>query len=362
MLPRLLPLLFTLCLLSSAHAEESTHWQTDLTVPLRPPSPLVTNSDKALHQLLDSIVPKKKTPPTVLIKSQNYILYGDLFHTGENYALAEIVTDSSNSDQDGWSDNTMAALALWRDSSWHLQGQWNIPVTWRPDDWKRGQDIPLPVRPSSEPFQLIDLSGDRIPEVVIEGDIHKYYQQKYLLRFSPKEKTLQLLEGSYALPVKLGPYLRLYENSGRRAIWGEWTYFKWKGLDLTKVASWHDEAPYNQTDEPFIDTQVVGKDGRTVTYHITYGDTSSDHETARIITRDGHPYAKVTFVWPQPFPQPSSLNSDEIETAWLFHRLTGLPLDTFPTEEKTPPPPFPKYGKIRLSGTKEAIHQLSGRF
>ena len=359
---RPLPFLFVLSLLSFSRAENSIPWQSELTVRLRPSSPLVTDSDKALHQLLDGLVPPKKTPATVLIKGQNYILYGDLFHTGDTFALAEVRAARTDVDYEGWSDETIAALALWRNGSWRLRALWKIPVTWRPANWKAGQDLPLPVRPSPEPFKLIALSGDRTPEVVIEGNIGKYYQEKYLFRFSPREKTLHLLEASLDTPKKLGPYLRLYRNSGRRSIWEEWGYYKWKGLDLVKVASWHDETPYNQPDEPFIDAVVFGKNGHPVTYHITDGENPSDHETTRIITRDGHPYAKVTFVWPQPFPQPSSLNSNEIETAWLFHRLSGLPLDTFPTEEKTPPPPFPKIGQIRLSGTKEALHQLSGRF
>jgi hypothetical protein len=48
-----------------------------------------------------------------------------------------------------------------------------------------------------------------------------------------------------------------------------------------------------------------------------------------------------------------------MEQAWLFEKLTGLPRKLLPHREPGKPlARFEDHGKVRITGTKEAVQQL----
>lgn len=323
-----------------------------IVVPLDNAPPVVV--DSTLHWLLNSIVPEngKKTPPTVLIKEGQAILYGDLFHTHEIYALVQVP---------GPSVEGFAALALWQDGAWQLRGLWKIPVTWRPEGWQPSESDPLPATPATQAFTLKDLNGDGIPEVVIAGPVGEYYQDLYLLRFSAKEKTLTLLASTRDVPINAGRYVVLYDKSPGHPIWGIWKYYQWTGDVLTPVAFWHDQVPFDGVGDTFLEATVFDKTGQSKKYHIVQTKESKQEDTYTL-TLDGQPYATITFLWRKsPDDDSNTIPSyANVERAYLYRKLTGLALGTYPSaEDEAFPVLFEKNGTVQVTGTPEAIRALS---
>lgn len=158
-----------------------------------------------------------------------------------------------------------------------------------------------------------------MPEVIVAGEVEKYYQEHYLLRFDSKAHSLKFVDEAMAMPEKVGDYVRLYFNSGRRAIYEEWQFLQWKNGELEEVASWHDETPYNDPDSPFI---IVGvkREGRLSKYILENQEVS-----VWTVTDEGRPSVTVRFRWPKDSPP----DGDYAENAWLFQKFTGLPLALF---------------------------------
>lgn len=332
----------------TAHAKEERSFADKVTIPLDPHSPKVVEAEEIMHRVLDDVPQgKKPLPSQVLIKNGAYVLHGDLFRTGEAYALFE-------------SPNGFG-LALRTPKGWQLRGLWRVPVTWRTKGWKPSEDDYLPKTPSDKAFELVNLSNRPAPEVVVAGEVDKYFQGNYLFRFSRENRTLHLVNWAMAKPDRCGSYVKLYQDSGRRSIWTEYWYSKWQGDDLVPVASWHDEVPYHENEGgPFIEVEREQPDGRSEKFRITNIENNSDRETSYAITRDNKPYAEITFVWPT-LPTYDD-DPHEIESAWLFSKLTGLPRDCFPYREATHKHPnFEEIGKVRITGSPEAIGHFSGK-
>src|SRR5213075_2184167 len=91
-------------------------------------------------------------------------------------------------------------------------------------------------------------------------------------------------------PERAGQFVRLYSNSGRRAIWSEWTYLRWDGDRLLEKASWHDESPYNNIDPHFVQATVLDDSGRAETFVITDAESDSEMESVYTITKDEKPF------------------------------------------------------------------------
>lgn len=308
--------------------------------------------------LLAGLSPKRPMPPTVLIKDRQYVLYGNLFQTGENYALIQIDLPTPG----GWSDGFLG-FALLQDGKWQLRGLWDIPVIWHPEGCTAKENNYFPKTPASKAFELVDLVGKRTPEVIVASDVDKYFQDFYLFSFLPREKSLQPLGASMAPPERVGKYIRFYDQSPRRAIWEEWTYYEWENSALSEVASWHDEVPYYESQEPLVIVRTFNKATQPGTFSITQVNIDdSPSETSYAIASNGQHYATVTFTLKHP-ATPGSYpfeNSHALQYAWLFHHLTGLPRNCYPSETKNLPP-FEKFGTVQVTGTPEAVKRLSGR-
>jgi len=330
---------FLLC----AQAPAAEDAPPKLAIPIDQPSATVDAARKAMEATLHAIQPSSAgAPKSFVTPDGHYVLHGDLLHTGEPYALLEISIPAEKSN-DYSSD--LVALARWQKSAWELRGLWDIPSTWRPKGWKRDDNNPddyLPIAPAEQPFFLEDLSGDGVPEVIVAGVVDKYFQEHYLLRFDPKAHSLKFVAEAMGMPEKAGDYVRLYYNSGRRAIYEEWQFLKWNNGDLEEVASWHGETPYNDPESPF--TIVEGmRDGKLLEYRLEENLDSS----VWTITTEGQPPITVRFIWPKGSPTDGGYAED----AWFFQKLTDLPLALFPDRSDVPADHLVFPGQVEVKGS-----------
>jgi len=332
-----------------------------LVIPLDEPSSAVKAARERLAAGLADVKPEAKAQQRSLIaKDGRFILYGDLFKTGGCFALFESPVKSEDEPQ---YNNGTIALAEWTKSKWQLRGLWNIPAVWRPKGWKWDGvdgDNYLPVIPATHPFELRDLSGDGVPEVLIAGEVEKYFQAYYLLRFEPKTRGLILLASAMGKPERAGKYVRLYFNSGRRAIYEAWEYLQWSGEKLVTKALWHDESPYNNIDPHFVRADVTGDDGGVRSFKITDAESNSENESAYTITKDNMPYASLVVVWHKSRIKKPVDNADEVELAWLFEKITGLPRELVPRRRDIKRlARLEDHATVRVTGSEEALRKLS---
>lgn len=321
-----------------------------LVVDIDGAEPPAAKARESLPAGLSALTPKPKQPPRTVVNKQGcYVLYGDLFKTGGCFALLEIPPAPGGKP----GENTgSVALAEWEASDWKLGGLWNIEAIWRDPQAPTKPDDYLPIAPTSRPFQIEDFSGDHVPEVLIAGEVHRYYQVYYLLRFDPETRRLRLVASSMARPERAGKFVRLYSNSGRRSTFENWEFLEWSGKELVSRFQWHEETPYYQPEEPFISAEVTDQDGRKVLFRIV------DSESGYEITRDGHPFARIAITWKdQASPRPPE--GEAIENGWLFEKLTGLPRKLYPRlEPGTKSVRLEKVAKIRVDGGPDASRLL----
>ncbi len=315
--------------------------------PLDESTPSLEKAHELVKTVFSEISGKLGQPPTVVVtKSGVGLIWGDLFKTGGCFALAELTPQS-----DLERVVIGAAFLEWEDEEWRLRQVWDIPVTWRPKGWQDSGSDYLPATPATQPFTLEDFSGDGVPEAVIAGGVEKYFQENYMLRFIPETENLKIVAYAMARPVTIGNYVRLYSDSGRRAIWSQWDYCKWEGADLIHVASWHSETGYDQNDPTFIEGMRVDPDGQPVTIRVFYGHGQEIENESYELTRNGIPFGKMRIHWKNPEHLPA--NSFEMEAMWLFEKITGLPPSLYP-EAETTDFNFKDFATITIEGNKEA--------
>ncbi len=338
----------------SQPTEEVRDGLAELVVPLDKPSAFLEWAEKSLDLALRGIDAKEKIAPrSGVLKSGKFVLWGDLFKTGDCFALAEIAPQSEESDFYG------VAFAKWTGGKWELRGCWKIPTIWRPEGWKAGEDDYLHTTPATQPFELCELSGDKVPEVVIAGEVEKYYQEHYLLKFLRQTGELKLVATAMARPEVAGQYLKLSYNSGRRAIWGEWRFFKWRGDGLVPVVTWHDEVGYGTEDPTFSEGSRMDGAGKSETLRIGYGKGMEYEAETYELTRNEKPFGRMRVVWKDEKNR-NAMNSDEIEKAWLFEKTTGLPRMLYPGREGNGPiPRLEDFASVSVEGNAEAEELFS---
>ncbi|MEA3187193.1 MAG: hypothetical protein QOD99_1023, partial [Chthoniobacter sp.] len=195
----------------------------------RLPVPVETKSDEtdfALNDMRKALAPvhpaKKQAARVIESKDKPYILYGDLFHTGRNYALAEL------SEPDAY-HQIGVGFAEWNGDKWEPRGLWHISPNWRPKGWKESDDDHLPITPAERPFWLMDFNGKGAIGVVMVGEVWKYWQENVLFKFDAKQHGLVPIEDAMGAPRFMHGWVRLYFNSGHRAIYEEWRFLRWNG-------------------------------------------------------------------------------------------------------------------------------------
>jgi hypothetical protein len=338
---------------AGAREENGTNWQDEFVIPVADEKPAAMQVKARLAEDLAEVKAERKLEVKSLVaKDVRYVLYGDLFKTGGCFALYET---SLKEEGEMTGRSASMALAEWVEGKWELRGAWRLPVLWlekgRKWDGEDGGQY-FPVEPAHEPFVLRELSGDAVPEVVVAGEVSKYFQTRYLMCYRPESHGLALVADSMGMPERAGKYVRLYTNSGHRSIWEEWSFSEWEGGKLVEKVSWHAEAPYNDIDPPFREAVLLG--GKSpVTFRVTEEDSEVVNADAYVVTRNGQPFARVV-VMAKPGEQ-DLVNGGTAEDAWFFEKLTGLKRDMFPdTREGKKPAALEKHATIRVTGGKEA--------
>ena len=93
---------------------------------------------------------------------------------------------------------------------------------------------------------------------------------------------------------------------------------------------------------------------------ITEENSVKDNEYAYTITKDEKSYARLAVRWRNSAAPPHIANSNEMEHAWLFEKLTGLGRDLYPRREDFKNlPSLEDYASVRVTGNKEATQKLS---
>ncbi len=273
-------------------------------------------------------------------KELGYGLYGNLFGTGGYFALYE----PKVGDKSGM---PTLALAEQADGEWKLRGLWTIQMDWLPRDdrWAGTQVFANRDQVARVPFELEDVVGDATPEVIVAGEMMKYRQAWYVMKFDPKTHGLELLTYSMMKPVKEGNCVRIYSDSGNKAIWSEWAFLEWNDGKLVERAAWHGESPYNNIDPSFWDVRVAGKNGKTEHFKIISGDGWE-------LLKDGEPFGKVAVTWKQG-EMPG--DGDLLVGAWFFEKITGLAREAFPERHGGETNDKPKLEKLEDHATVEMV-------
>jgi hypothetical protein len=330
---------------------------SELEVSVTEPSPYLDWAKKAFDTALTGVVGEQKASPrSAVSKSGQVVLWGNLFQVKDCYAVVELMAQS-----DVESENYGVAFAEWKDGIWQLRQLWKIPTFWRPEGWRESEPGSLPTTPATTPFELSDLGGGATPELIVAGETDRSFQDHYLLRFSQKTKMLNLVASAMSRPEVVGSYVRLYFKSPRRAIYEEWQFFKWKGDDLQPVASWHDEVGYGQNDPTFAEGERIKEGGKSETTRVQYGTGLEYNGDGYELTRDQKPFGKMRVTWKDP-KNLNSMNSDEIEKAWLFEKITGLPRRFYPMLEKTKSvPKLEHVASVSVEGNAESARMFTSK-
>lgn len=312
---------------------------------------------------LTSSKEKRATVSSFVTDEGCYVLHGNLFGNAQRFALLELKVEPSFGNLA--TEEKVVALAWLNAERWELCTLLNIAPVWRPKGRKKSDDDYLPITPAERPFDLEDLSGDGVPEVILAADVHKYFQQHFMYRFNAKTKSLACVADSMKKPMLNGGYVMLYSNSGRRAIWEEWEFCQWEGDKLIERASWHEETPYNVPDEPFVLATRTNDQGVEAEYKVMTEESDSDTDSAFQITQNDKLFARVMFKWSRSLVAVTvdGFYPHGEESAYLFEKLTGLPRKLYPAHEWNKSDKrvkaLEKNVKIQVKGEPAAVQMLS---
>lgn len=295
-------------------------------------------------------------------KDGGYLLCGDLFGTGGFFALYEPKIGKKPG-------SPTLALAENVEAEWNLRGLWKMGMDWIPEDkrWS-GPEYQYAEKDSLHlPFELEDVIGDDTPEVIVAGEKSKYHQARYVMKFNNETHGLDVLTYSWAKPVKVGTYLRIYDASGNKSVWQAWTFLEWSDGKLKERAMWHSETPYNNIDPSFSLVRVTGADGKAEEFRVTRGNGDESEPWKYVVLKEAKPFAKVKVEW---IPEKSRENEELMEGAWIFEKLTGLAREDFPerygSEKKDKPKleRLEEYATVEVetaAGNEEARVRFSGK-
>ncbi|MEO5916543.1 MAG: hypothetical protein ABIS50_20065 [Luteolibacter sp.] len=294
------------------------------------------------------IRPDRGIVPELATKDRGYVLCGDLFKTGGFSVLYE----PKIGDKPGLP--TLALAEFGNENQWELRGLWKTQIDWVSEDKRcagTGESY-FPKETPHRPFILEDVVGDATPEVILAGAVLKYHQLSYLLKYDEKTHGLALLAQSMAKPVKVGKNVRLYQCSGNKATWQEWTFLGWEEDQLVERGAWYSEVPYNDEEPPFAKVTLPGKDGKREEYRINRVAANGPDERLIEVLKDGKPFAKVQVTWAH---GKGGEAPELMEDAWIFERLTGLAREYFPERHAPEAAEKPKLDRLEDNAAVDVV-------
>ncbi len=343
-------------------AETQTDYEF-LVIPLNKSAEFTAALLRQVEKVMAPFTPAKEKQAAVssfVTDEGCYVLHGDLFGSAQRFVLLELKVEPSF--ENLATEEKVVGLAWLHAERWELCTLLDVAPVWRPKGWKERGDNYLPITPAERPFELEDLSGDGVPEVILAADVHKYFQQHFMYRLNAKTKSLTCVADSMKKPVLNGGFVMLYSNSGRRAIWEEWEFCQWEGNKLIEKASWHEESPYNDEEKPFMLATRANDQGVEAAYKLLTEASDSDTDSVCQITRQDKLFARVTFTWSRSLV---AVTGDGFypsgdESAYLFEKLTGLPRKLYPANKwGKSVKALEKNVKIHVKGEPAAVQMLS---
>jgi hypothetical protein len=236
---------------------------------------------------------------------------------------------------------------------------WQINSQWRPEAWQNDVDEHLPIRPSKRPFWLQNLSDDKVPELVIAGDVWKYWQEHFIMRFNAKTGVLDLSSEAMEAPFLKDDWVVLPFNSGHRAVYDGDSYCKWEGMKLVEKARW--QSGINENDKVEYDPgkllkfSLLEDRGITTQYEVKFlaaDDNASDVVNA-VISKGERQFAKIEITWKKEFKNDE--RKDILLEQFIFLRLTKLPKTLFPDCERVTQLKLEDKAQVRVSVEDDAV-------
>ncbi|WP_395736980.1 hypothetical protein [Prosthecobacter sp.] len=288
---------------------------------------------------------------------------GDLFADGRRLAVVE--------------SQGALALEVWEKGDWHLLELWNLDPVWIPAG-KTLADFPeyshIVPEPPSTPFQMQDLDGDGVPELIVTFNDDGYRLGYAIIKQVRGEAVPTLLDvySSRTPPQFLAGRLLTYRDSGRKAWWGETEYWQWERGLPRHLATWHDDC-FNP-DRRYWEVSCEGSPGTLRIAESEEDQEGEEDETRFVITRsDGKDseemYAVVDFGWkPGQAPKvqaerPGEPLLYEAAQLYLFEKLLRMPAAAFDKEVNGAPVdeviPLIKRLQVRVKGEPEAVQKLA---
>lgn len=297
-------------------------------------------------------VPDKDAATQVL--DGRIALVGDLFYDGRRLAVIE--------------DEVGLALAVFAENKWRLLTTWAVAPAWI-QEGKTAQELGyyhLHPTPTSDPFKRMDLDGDAVPELLVAFNTDGYQLGHVIFKQTKGEPCPRLLEvfSARGLPKARAGQLLTFNDSGRKAWWGETAYHRWEKGRPVHIATWRDNAEEAENWHWQVslaeDSAVLRIRSQDDAFFITRLPSGEDGGTEV-------PYAKVTFGW-NPGQQPAAAKEHqavlwELPQLHLFEKLCGLPAAAFGEKVNDKPIaemlPLLDRLKVTVTGTEEAVRRLA---
>lgn len=290
-----------------------------LSVSLDSKDETVAAAMRALEKTLTSLRSGKKLPPTIHNKNDSpYVLYGDLFKTGQLCALTEIKEGPIG-----------IGFSIWDGKKWKTRNLWRIKPEWRPKGWKKPEEDYLPITPSEAPFKLMDLGNKGIPVAILYGGVWKYWQEHFIVCLSSKNQTLEIVQESMHEPVYSRGWVILPYDSGHRSVYQGWHFLRWKNNKLSELARWQNGCNKHENDERFLDGQLIkamhltdeGIKEEYVIKNFTQG--IDDRSINYFVTLNKKSFGIVSIRWNKLFLD--QRERSKLVNDFLFEKFTGLP-------------------------------------
>ena len=304
----------------------------------------------ALVETLAHLHPAKAIAPQVVTTPNGcYVLYGDLFNTGRNYAMAELPSKIGG-----------IGFAVRSDTNWVPLGLWCLSPIWRPKGSKKYAGEHMPIEPAEHPFWLQKLSNDGPPEMIVVGDVWKYWQEHYIMHFDAGSQRLMMVGECMSAEFQDGWVILPYDSGHRSVYWGR-KFMQWSGGNLIQKARWQEGVNEHDTDE-FIDGCIeevsrLTSTGETEEFVIKHysGSEDADHSPKIVVFKGQSVYATLDIRWTGKLDE---RYRHGFESRYLFEKLTGLPSKLCSTELRTKTSRLEDLATITVEGSPDAQKRL----
>jgi hypothetical protein len=345
----LLALVFAFSCLS---ARAQNAFDDNFKVQLLPVTPEI---EAFAAKVLKDYAPQQTKIVGEINKNGIYTLSGNLFGNGKLYSVVD-------------DDHDVVVCEL-QSSAWkplyaiNVTTMWNYPAGYPHEQDSRGADD------QPQPFWIINFENR--PILVIASIVDKEGQYYYSILFDSKcEKILSTVTSFGQKPIVKNGYFISGDSSRVKTSWAATYFSKIKDDKFVLMKSWEDSQPWHSEDtegRPDDTSNYASSDGKG---YLILPDNRGVKPPADFLVLRCDPSEKRPELYPpadKPFeaiyfdPRHDADNSDigDETLGYLFHKLTGLPMNLYPDYERLDmdKKPLPHW-KIKVTGTDKVIAKL----